>query len=61
MLELITAQQHLSSHVCYAAITSIAFGSLVLAQTRRRDETSQHTHLIFMRHVWRKIVIMCAK
>lgn len=32
MLELITAQQHLSSHVCYAVITSIAFGFIVLAK-----------------------------
>lgn len=32
MLDLITAQQHLTSHVCYAAITSIAFGVTVLAK-----------------------------
>lgn len=31
-LELITAQQHLSSHVCYAVITSVAFGFIVLAK-----------------------------
>lgn len=32
MLELITAQQHLSSHVCPAVIASIAFGFIEMAK-----------------------------
>lgn len=40
MLELITAQQHLCSHVCVnAVITSIAFGFIVL--TKRHGKMKQ--------------------
>lgn len=46
MLELITAQQFFSSHVCNAVITSTAFGFILLA--KRHSMTKQASkHISF--------------